>query len=304
MPGGGRGMPPPAIVDPYQRLVRRDRPRGSRCPKTQAPEPGSNNWVMSGAHTDTGKPLVVERPAPRRHEPVAALHHAPERAGLERDRRAGAAVCRHRASATTSGSRGASRSPAPISTTCSSRKSTRQTPTRSATTARGSRFASSARQIPVKDAAPRAIELKFSRHGPIFFEDATNHRAYALRSVMNEPGTGAYLGGLRLSQARDCKEFLEAALYWKAPTENLICGDVDGNISFQGSALTPKRVGWSRPPAGAGHRQVRMARLPHRPAAAAQPAAGLHRDRQQQRQRRRHAAGDVQDAQQRHVRAD
>jgi penicillin amidase len=62
---------------------------------------------------------------------------------------------------------------------------------------------------------------------------------------MNEPGTGAYLAGLRLSQARDCKEFLEAGLYWKTPTENLICGDVDGNISFQGSALTPKRVGWS-----------------------------------------------------------
>jgi penicillin amidase len=25
----------------------------------------------------------------------------------------------------------------------------------------------------------------------------------------------------------------------------MICGDVDGNITFQGSALTPKRVGWS-----------------------------------------------------------
>ncbi len=62
---------------------------------------------------------------------------------------------------------------------------------------------------------------------------------------MNEPGTGAYLGGLRMAQARDCKEFLEAALYWKAPTENLICGDVDGNVSLQGSALTPNRNGWS-----------------------------------------------------------
>jgi hypothetical protein len=60
--------------------------------------------------------------------------------------------------------------------------------------------------------APRAVEFKYSRHGPIFFEDAKNRRAYALRSVMNEPGTGAYLGGLRLSQARDCREFLEAAL--------------------------------------------------------------------------------------------
>jgi penicillin G amidase len=65
-----------------------------------------------------------------------------------------------------------------------------------------------------------------------------------LRSVMAEPGTAAYLGGLRLAQAKDCLTFLEDALYWKAPTENLVCGDVDGNLTMQGSALTPKRQGW------------------------------------------------------------
>ena len=65
---------------------------------------------------------------------------------------------------------------------------------------------------------------------------------YALRSALLEPGTAPYLGGLRLAQARDCREFLDAAMYWKAPTENLICGDVDGNIAWQASALTPKRA--------------------------------------------------------------
>ena len=71
-----------------------------------------------------------------------------------------------------------------------------------------------------------------------------NHRDYALKSVFNEPGTGSYLGGLRLDQARDCKAFLDEAMYWKAPTENLNCGDVDGNIAIQSSALTPNRRGW------------------------------------------------------------
>ena len=33
-------------------------------------------------------------------------------------------------------------------------------------------------------------------------------------------------------------------MYWKSPSENLICGDVDGNISWQASALTPSRKGW------------------------------------------------------------
>ena len=39
--------------------------------------------------------------------------------------------------------------------------------------------------------------------------------------------------------------FLDAARYWNAPSENLICGDVDGNISWRASALTPARKGWS-----------------------------------------------------------
>ena len=75
----------------------------------------------------------------------------------------------------------------------------------------------------------------------MFYEDGARHRVYALRSALLEPGTAAYLGGLRLSQARNCREFLDAAMFWKAPTENLICGDVDGTISWQASALTPKR---------------------------------------------------------------
>jgi penicillin amidase len=48
-----------------------------------------------------------------------------------------------------------------------------------------------------------------------------------------------------LSQTRDCREFLESARHWNAPSENLICGDVEGNISWQASAWTPSRQGWT-----------------------------------------------------------
>jgi len=61
---------------------------------------------------------------------------------------------------------------------------------------------------------------------------------------MGEPGTASYLAGLRLAQAKDCRTFLEEAMFWKTPTENLVCGDVDGNLTMQGSALTPNRRGW------------------------------------------------------------
>lgn len=88
------------------------------------------------------------------------------------------------------------------------------------------------------------LELKFSRHGPIFYEDRANNRAYAMRSTMHEPGTTGYLGGLRLNEVSTCMEFIEELAYWKAPTENMVCGDADGNISWQASALSPRRDGW------------------------------------------------------------
>ena len=97
--------------------------------------------------------------------------------------------------------------------------------------------------INVKGEAPRRVELKFSRHGPIFHVDEKRHKAYALRSVFTEPGTASYLGALKLDQAQNCREFLALAMYWKANSENLVCGDVDGNIAWQASALTPNRKG-------------------------------------------------------------
>jgi penicillin G amidase len=100
-------------------------------------------------------------------------------------------------------------------------------------------------EIKVKGGPAQTVVLKFSRHGPIFHEDRVRNVALALRSALHERGTAAYLSGLRLSQARSCRDFLEAATYWYAPSENLICGDVDGNISWRASALTPSRKGFT-----------------------------------------------------------
>ncbi len=100
--------------------------------------------------------------------------------------------------------------------------------------------------IAVRGGASRTVERKYSRHGPIFHEDRVNNRAYALRSTLQEPGTAEYLGALRLNQASltpSCREFLTYQRYYLAPSENMICGDVDGNIAWHASSLTPRREG-------------------------------------------------------------
>jgi penicillin amidase len=97
--------------------------------------------------------------------------------------------------------------------------------------------------IAVKDEAPRVVEHRYSRHGPIFHIDSANHVAYAIRSTSNEPGTGGYLAALRLAEVRDCREFIAVMAYYHAPSENMMCGDVDGNIAWLAAALSPRRTG-------------------------------------------------------------
>jgi len=100
-------------------------------------------------------------------------------------------------------------------------------------------------EIQVKGQDPHQVVLKFSRHGPVFYEDLENRRAYSVQSVVQYPGTAAYKGSFQLAQANSCEDFFERANHWLVPTHSLICGDVDGNIALQVTGLTPDRDGWN-----------------------------------------------------------
>ncbi|HNG33329.1 MAG TPA: penicillin acylase family protein, partial [Blastocatellia bacterium] len=95
------------------------------------------------------------------------------------------------------------------------------------------------------EAVPRDIELKFTEHGPVIYEDKERHRAYALKWVGSEPGTAGYLASLSLNRAQNWPEFLKALERWKVPSENLVYADVDGNIGWVAAGMTPVRKGWS-----------------------------------------------------------
>jgi len=85
------------------------------------------------------------------------------------------------------------------------------------------------------------FELHFTRHGPVIHEDPARHRALALRWVGAEPGGAAYLGGLKLSRAKNWKEFRGALTSWKSPSENMMYADREGNIAWFAAGLTPVR---------------------------------------------------------------
>ena len=99
--------------------------------------------------------------------------------------------------------------------------------------------------IPVKGASPVAVELKYTRHGPVVFEDKAHHKAYAIRAAWREVGGAPYLASLRMDQAHSWKEFVDACTYSRIPAENMVWADVDGNIGYQAVGIAPRRPNWS-----------------------------------------------------------
>ena len=99
--------------------------------------------------------------------------------------------------------------------------------------------------IPIKAEAPVAVELKYTRHGPVLSEDAAHHKAYALRAAWMEIGAAPYLASLRMDQAKSWEEFVEACSFSRIPSENMVWADRKGNIGYQAVAITPLRPNWS-----------------------------------------------------------
>jgi penicillin amidase len=78
----------------------------------------------------------------------------------------------------------------------------------------------------------------------VIAEDAKRHLAYVLKWIGSEPGSAAYLASLTLDRAKSGRELVAALKRWKAPSENMVYADVEGNIGWVAAALTPVRRGW------------------------------------------------------------
>jgi len=99
--------------------------------------------------------------------------------------------------------------------------------------------------IHVKGGPSVTADLKFTRHGPVLYEDKNNHKAYALRAAWLEIGGAPYLASLRMDQAKNWEEFREACSYSHTPSENMVWADVRGNIGWQAVGITPQRKNWN-----------------------------------------------------------
>ena len=100
-------------------------------------------------------------------------------------------------------------------------------------------------RIAIKGQPDSLVTLRYTRHGPVTYLDTENHRAAAVRAAWLEPGAAPYLASLRINQATNWAEFQEACNYSFIPGENMIWADKTGTIGWQAVGITPKRPNFS-----------------------------------------------------------
>jgi penicillin amidase len=98
--------------------------------------------------------------------------------------------------------------------------------------------------ISVRGAPDVDVALRFTRHGPVIYEDPDRQLAIGVRAAWLEPGMAPYLGSVSTMRAGNWGEFLAAMKHWGLPGENMIYADVDGNIGWKPGGLTPIRPNW------------------------------------------------------------
>jgi penicillin amidase len=107
---------------------------------------------------------------------------------------------------------------------------------------RTERFTTRTETVSVKGQDEVKVTHKFTRHGPVIAE--TDAHAFAVRAAWLEPGMSPYFGSIEYMRAADFREFVGALNRWGAPSENQVYADIKGNIGYKPAGRFPVRRTW------------------------------------------------------------
>jgi len=94
------------------------------------------------------------------------------------------------------------------------------------------------------EATPRKVTIDYTRHGPVLYADAKNNRAWVLRAAWLDLGMAPYFGSMDYMRAQNWDQFRAAMNRWGAPGENQVYADRFGNIGWVPGGLTVNRPNW------------------------------------------------------------
>lgn len=206
-------------------------------------EEGSNNWVVHGSRTDTGRPILASDP--HRSHAVPSLRYlvhlqAPgfNAIGTGEPTAPGISLGHNDRTAFGLTIFGADQEDVYVYETREGEPDLYR---------HGDGWEAIRRQdeqFSVKGCPDQTLAIAFTRHGPILHEDSEKRLAIALRSVWLSPGSAAYLGGLSAMRSSTVSAFGASLKAWGTPSVNHVCADVDGNIGWFTAGFTPIRKNW------------------------------------------------------------
>jgi penicillin amidase len=98
--------------------------------------------------------------------------------------------------------------------------------------------------VAVKGHPDQTLTLKFTRHGPVVYEDPARNLAYGVRTIWIEPGAAPYLSSLGYQDAASLEAFEEALQSWSSPSTNQVYADVSGKVAWMPACKAPIRRGY------------------------------------------------------------
>ena len=208
-------------------------------PETSDFSPGSNNWVVSGAHTTTGKPLLsndmhLEHHIPNVWYEVHLTSGDFDAAGVSAPGIPFIVEGHNRRIAWGY----TNLNPAAVDLYVETVNGSGQYQTPSGWQQPQRRH----EVIRVKKAAPVELDVLTTRHGPIVSELVPGEsRTIALRWTMHDKGTLNLTVFRKLNAAGNWEEFRDALRLFGSPGQNVVYADVDGHIGYQATGFVPVR---------------------------------------------------------------
>ena len=211
---------------------------------------GSNNWVVHGSHTDTGKPLLANDPHLKLSAPALWYFARLEAPGLKV---AGATMPglpfvvlgQNENIAWGFTNTGPDVQDLYIERIKPDDANQYQTPDGWA------RFESVAETIKVKGQADVAVTVRATRHGPVISDSGVaegltggNDKpgyALAMRWTALDPDPSTIDAGIAFGRAKSVAEFVAASARYVAPMQNMVVADREGHIGVVSAGRVPLR---------------------------------------------------------------
>ncbi|HXP32255.1 MAG TPA: penicillin acylase family protein [Stellaceae bacterium] len=225
-------------------------------PPTAGPQPASNNWVLSGTRTASGKPLLAND--------THLDYSAPGVWYLVREEIPGLTLIGVTAPGTPFIIIGHNDRIAWGFTTTGAdvedvfiEKPDPADPARYLAPGGALPFTTRQETILVRDGAPVSLTVRSTRHGPVISDlaAASSGDVLALQATWLSDDDRSPDAIPEMVRARNWSEFKAALENWAAPMQNIVYADIDGNIGFIAPSRVPirgKGDGWLPAPGWTG----------------------------------------------------